>query len=136
MKKLENFINCLNILKEADFELAENNDIYRTGIIGQFNLTFELSWKALQAVLKLHGVNAAKTGSPREMLQLAYKYGFVDDEASWLIMLQMRNASIHIYDADKIDEMLYLIRNNFLPAFDSLKNTLAEKYSEVIKEFE
>ena len=41
MKKLDNFINCLDILAKADFKLAETNDIYRTGIIGQFNLTFE-----------------------------------------------------------------------------------------------
>lgn len=45
MKKLDNFSNCLPILKNADFKLAETNDIYRTGIIGQFNLTFELAWK-------------------------------------------------------------------------------------------
>ena len=43
MKKLENFTNSLSILAEADFKLAEENDIYRTGIIGQFNLTFELA---------------------------------------------------------------------------------------------
>ena len=35
MKKLENFTNSLSILAEADFKLAEENDIYRTGIIGQ-----------------------------------------------------------------------------------------------------
>ena len=46
MKKLENFSNCLNVLKNADFDLADNNDIYRTGVIGQFNLT----WKALQEI--------------------------------------------------------------------------------------
>ena len=37
MKKLENFSNCLEVLKSADFEMADNNDIYRTGVIGQFN---------------------------------------------------------------------------------------------------
>ena len=42
MKKLENFSNCLNVLKNADSDLADNNDIYRTGVIGQFNLTIEL----------------------------------------------------------------------------------------------
>ena len=55
MKKLDNFSNCLNSLKGVDFEFANENDIYRTGVIGQFNLTFELAWKALQAVLREHG---------------------------------------------------------------------------------
>jgi len=27
MKKLENFSNCLEVLKSADFEMADNNDI-------------------------------------------------------------------------------------------------------------
>lgn len=34
MKKLDNFCNCLEVLKNADFDLADNNDIYRTGVIG------------------------------------------------------------------------------------------------------
>ena len=35
MKKLDNFSNCLTILRNADFKLADNNEIYRTGIIGE-----------------------------------------------------------------------------------------------------
>ena len=81
MKKLDNFSNCLDVLKNADFEFANNNEIYRTGVIGQFNLTFELAWKALQAVLRIHGAEGAGTGSPREILQLGYKLGFVNDSA-------------------------------------------------------
>ena len=88
MKKLVNFTSCLNVLKKADFAFANDNEIYRTGIIGQFNLTFELAWKALQEVLRTHGVGQAETGSPREILQLAYKHGFVDDSAVWLLMLK------------------------------------------------
>ena len=77
MKKLDNFTNCLSILENADFKLAETNDIYRTGIIGQFNLTFELAWKALQEIMRMHSVEGASTGSPREVLQLGYRIGFI-----------------------------------------------------------
>ena len=63
MKKLDNFINCLAVLANADFKMAETNDIYRTGIIGQFNLTFELAWKALQEIMRMHGIEEASTGS-------------------------------------------------------------------------
>ncbi len=56
MKKLDNFIHCLAVLANADFKMAETNDIYRTGIIGQFNLSFELAWKALQEIMRIHGI--------------------------------------------------------------------------------
>jgi len=127
MKKFENFVNCLNVLRDADFELANENDIYRTGVIGQFNLTFELAWKALQAVLRVHGVEGAETGSPREILQLGYKVGFINDSTVWLTMLQVRNTVVHIYNENKIDEMLLMIRDSFIPAFIVLEKTLHKK---------
>lgn len=130
MKKLDNFSNCLSVLKNADFSMADNDEIYRTGVIGQFGLTFELAWKALQAVLREHGVKGAETGSPREILQLGYKSGFVDDSAVWLAMLKKRNTLVHIYDEDEADEMLLLIRDSFIPAFLVLEETLRNKLRE------
>ena len=130
MKMLDNFSNCLTILRNADFKLADNNDIYRTGVIGQFNLTFELAWKALQEILRLHGAEGADTGSPREILQLGYKLGFVNDSAVWLLMLKKRNTSVHIYNEQEVDEMILLIRDSFIPAFVALEKTLREKLAE------
>lgn len=130
MRKLDNFANCLDVLQGADFAFAEGNNIYRTGIIGQFNLTFELAWKALQEVLKMHGVESAATGSPREILQLGYKMGFLDDAAVWLLMLRKRNTSVHIYDENAIEEMMLLIRDSFIPAFVTLQQTLQNKLAE------
>ncbi len=130
MKKLDNFSNCLSILKNADFKFAETNDIYRTGIIGQFNLTFELAWKALQEIMKIHGVEGAATGSPREILQLAYKIGFLNDSAVWILMLKKRNTSVHIYNEEEVDELILLIRDSFLPAFVNLEKLLNEKLNE------
>ena len=40
---------------------TERSDIYRTGIIGQFNLTFELAWKALQEIMRMHSVAEAES---------------------------------------------------------------------------
>lgn len=131
MKKLDNFANCLDILKQADFDLADSNDIYRMGVSVQFNLTFELAWKALQEVLRMHGVEGAETGSPREILQVGYKVGFVNDSSVWLLMLKKRNTSIHIYNEEEIDELIVFIRDSFIPAFTELEETLQEKLIEV-----
>lgn len=136
MKKYDNFTNCLNVLKNADFELANNNEIYKTGVIGQFNLTFELAWKALKEILLLHGADGLKTGSPREVLQLGYKFGFVDDSSVWLTMLKKRNTSVHIYNEAEINEMLLLIRDSFIPAFAVLENTLQKKLNEAAGNWE
>ena len=102
INKLDYFSKSLDVLKRAEFEKAKQDKIYRTGVFCQFNLTFELAWKALQAVLRLHGAERAETGSPREILQLGYELGFVDDAAVWLLMLKKRNTSVHIYDEDVI----------------------------------
>lgn len=130
MKKLDNFSSCLDMLRHADFPLADRDDIYRTGIIGQFNLTFELAWKALQAVLKLHGAAGAESGSPREILQLGYKFGFLDDSTVWLLMLKKRNMAVPMYNEEEMDELILLIRDSFLPAFSLLEHTLQEKLAQ------
>lgn len=130
MKQLDNFSNRLIVLKNADFRLADYDDIYRMGVMRLFDQTFFLAWKALQEILRLHGVEGADTGSPREILQLGYKLGFVNDSAVWLLMLKKRNTSVHIYNEQEVDEMLLLIRDSFIPAFLALEKTLREKLAE------
>ena len=88
MRKTDNFQNCLEILKNADFLRAGEDDIYRTGIIGQFGLTFELAWKALQGMLREYSVMEAETGSPREILKAGYGAGWISDPEVWLLMLK------------------------------------------------
>lgn len=133
MKKIDNFSNSLNTLKNADFACASEDDIYRIGIVGQFNLTFELAWKSLQEVLMLHSVIGAETGSPREILKLGYRTGFIDNSDVWLLMLKKRNLSVHIYNEEDIDELIVLIRDSFIPVLDKLVNVLRDKIADADK---
>lgn len=130
MKQLDDFSDRLMILENADFRLADYDDIYRMGVMRLFDQTFFLAWKALQEILRLHGAEGADTGSPREILQLGYKLGFVNDSAVWLLMLKKRNTSVHIYNEQEVDEMILLIRDSFIPAFVALEKTLKEKLAE------
>lgn len=136
MKKLDNFSNYLRVLKNADFELADSNEIYRTGVIGQFNLTFELAWKALQAVLRLHGAEGADTGSPREILQLGYKFGFINDSSVWMLMIKKRNLSVNIYNEEDVEKMIVLIRDSFITEFVDLEKVLEKKVEEADESWE
>lgn len=134
IKKLDNFSRSLEILRNADFSKASEDNIYRTGIVGQFSLTFELAWKSLQAVMRLHSVMEADIGSPRDILKLGYKIGFIEDSDVWLLMLKKRNLSVHIYDEEEIDELIVLIRDSFVPALSKLEDTLYDKLSDVDKD--
>ena len=78
----------------------------------------------------MHGIEEASTGSPREILQLAYKIGFISDSEVWLLMLKKRNTSVYIYNEDEVDEMILLIRDSFISAFTVLKDTLVKKLDE------
>ena len=77
--------------------------------------------------MKMHSVEGAVTGSPREILQLGYKVGFVNDSEVWLLMLKKRNTSVHIYNEDEVNEMIMLIRDSFIPAFIVLRDMLVKK---------
>ena len=114
MRKVENFSSGLAVLKRADFTAAYDNEFYRAGVIANFNITFELAWKALQEVLRLEGVEQAVTGAPRDILKLGYRFGLIDDIAVWLLMLESRNIAIHIYNEAEADKLLILIRDSFM----------------------
>lgn len=130
MKKYDNFIKCFSILENSKIEKTAESEIYRTGVIGQFNLTFELAWKALQEVLRAHRAEGAETGSPREILKLGYKVGFLSNDEVWLSMLNSRNASIHVYDEEEVNELIKRIYCEFIPEFSRLRDTLKEKIDE------
>lgn len=80
--------------------------------------------------MRMHSVEGASSGSPREILQLGYKIGFINDSEVWLLMLKKRNTSVRIYNENEVDEMIMLIRDSFIPAFLVLKDVLVEKLDE------
>lgn len=122
------------MLKKADFEKTTESEIYRIGVIAQFNLTFELSCKALQKVLRIHGVEEAVVGALGEILQLAYRVGFISDTSTWLQMLKKRKFAIHIYSEDKADELVSLIRDRFISTFTILEEKLKAKIDNAANE--
>ncbi|MEG0322633.1 MAG: HI0074 family nucleotidyltransferase substrate-binding subunit [Clostridia bacterium] len=130
MKKIENFSRCLGVLRTCDPQLLKKDQLYRMGVIGQYSLSFELGWKALQAVLVLHGVAEAETGSPREILKQGYRVGFLNDEDLWLEMLKKRNVATHVYNEAEADELSELILHTYLPALERMRDTLEIKASE------
>ena len=50
-------------------------------------------------------------------------------------MLKRRKTLVHLYNENEVDEMLLLIRDSYIPAFSTLRDTLEEKLAEVENEW-
>ena len=125
VKKLDAFAKSLAVLGKSNRETTD--EIYRMGIIGQFHLTFELSWKALREILLLHGVSEAASGSPREILKAGYQFRFLDDESLWLDMLKRRNLTTHVYNEELADELVTLIFEKYIAELENLRDELKRR---------
>lgn len=89
----------LEDLGRAHARLAEAlkqpaNEFVRDAAIQRFEFCFELAWKSIQAVARLEGQEGA---SPRVAFQMAWRSGWISDEAAWLDMLDERNRTSHTY---------------------------------------
>ncbi|SHK37463.1 HI0074 family nucleotidyltransferase substrate-binding subunit [Fibrobacter sp. UWEL] len=127
MQKFDNFKNCFEVLKNSEKAKALADEIYRTGVIGQFGLAFELAWKTLQELMRLHGIEEAENGSPREILRAGFKYGFLNDESTWLSMLKDRNSASHIYDEESFNSVLDRVYSGYIGEFDNFKSAMESK---------
>ena len=125
VKKFDAFAKSLAMLSKSNRETTD--EIYRMGIIGQFHLTFELSWKALSEILLLHGVSEAASGSPREIIKSGYQFHFPDDENLWVDMLKRRNLTTHIYNEELVD----LIFGKYIAASENLRDELNQRLESV-----
>ena len=70
-------------------------DLVVDGTIQRFEFAFELAWKLMQAILKVHGIEAA---SPRTAIKEAFRVGWLPDGEGWIDMLEDRNKTSHLYD--------------------------------------
>ncbi|MDE6944574.1 MAG: HI0074 family nucleotidyltransferase substrate-binding subunit [Lachnospiraceae bacterium] len=131
MKKYDNYVSHLNVLKQADKEQLDNAFII-SGIIDKFSIQFELGWKVLKELLAYEGSTAAATGSPRGIIKEAYAvYPFFDGEL-WLDMLKDRNDMAHIYDGNAAGELVERILSCYIPEFIRLERELNRQYADIL----
>ena len=123
MKKFENFCKALKNLELAA-EQESYSQLEETGFVAMFEICFEQSWKLLKEILKREGIDESKTGSPRQILKSAYGAGILSDEKIWLEILEDRNILSHVYDADKATDIIFKIKQDYLPTFQKLKSTV------------
>lgn len=70
------------------------SDRDRDSAILRFELAYEVTWKLLQRMARLQGLDAA---GPRETFSQAFKLGWIEDETAWFDIIAARNLAVHVY---------------------------------------
>ena len=115
LKRLEerrmDFENAFKRLEEA---LKENEtEIAIDGTLHRSEFTFELAWKTMKDYLEYHGV-IENTGSPREIIKVAFKQGLIAEGEDWIQMMLSRNSLSHLYDEKTSRQIYDLIKNKYV----------------------
>jgi nucleotidyltransferase substrate binding protein (TIGR01987 family) len=76
---------------------SPSSDLEKAGCIQYFEFSFELAWKCIKETSQEQGLPECL--SPKSCLRLAFSQEWIDDEETWLNMLQARNLMTHTYDA-------------------------------------
>lgn len=115
-QKVANFRLALAALEQSlSTPVSEPRDM--SGIIKDFELAYELGWKALKQTLAEQG---HPSGSAREAFSLAYSLEYLSEEAVWLEMIGDRNLTVHTYNQTLAKAMCERIRQRFSPALKEL----------------
>jgi nucleotidyltransferase substrate binding protein (TIGR01987 family) len=122
---MESLGNALDRFGEA-LAHPDPDDIVMDGTIQRFEFTFELFWKTLRRFLQREGID---TASPKNTVRHAYRRGLLEREQLWLDMLEDRNRSSHVYNAEMAHEIFGRLPSHYRELrnrFEHMKRQVAE----------
>lgn len=102
--------------------------ITMTGSVALFEICFGQSWKAMKEILLDHGYSAGQTGSPKQIVKLAYSAGMIQDQDGWLKMLESRNDVVHSYNEEIARGIIENVKKSYISLFDKLKAEIANQW--------
>lgn len=110
------FDNLCRAYKNLDRSLAtpvaEPRDL--SGIIKDFEMVYELSWKVLKKRLLAEG---HQTQGARDVFAKSFQLGFINDQAVWLEMIDDRNNAAHVYDEASAQKIVDRVRSRYHTVF-------------------
>ena len=117
-QRLKDFENAFIKLKEGT-QKGNPDDLEIDGVLQRFEFTFELAWKTLKDYMEYQGFSN-KIGSPREIIQQAFKHGLIEDGETWIKMMLSRNALSHLYDENTSRKIYEEIKKQYIELLETL----------------
>ncbi len=128
MKKYDNFCKALVNLQEIKEYNEPFDNVTTTGLVALYGICFEQAWKAMKEILEDQGFLEESLGSPRKVLQIAYKARMIDDEELWLEALKARNNVAHAYNEGIALKIIGEVKTTYLQMFEDLQDKLEKEW--------
>ena len=108
------------LLQLSDALEESESPIVRDACLQRFEFCYELLWKTLKVFLEdIHGVRAV---SPRQVFKEAFALSIIDEELTFVEMIESRNTLSHTYNEEQATK-IYVKCAAYLEA---MKNVLAQ----------
>lgn len=124
IRQASSFINfgrsLANLKRSVATPVTEPRDL--SGILKDFEMSYELSWKVLKRLLQEEG---HQTLGAKDVYTKAYQLGYLSDDSVWLRMIEDRNRTAHVYDEAQAKGIAENIRKDYLPALEALLSRLS-----------
>ncbi len=130
MKKYENFCTCLNDLKNYKKYEDTKEAVIKQGVLSQLEITYDTSWKLMKWILSKEGVVSAESGSPKAILSLAYQYGIINEEETWIELHRDRNRLAHEYSINNILDIFDKVFTRYLPILEEVLDKIPKERAE------
>ena len=118
----QNFLKSLkNLERSVSTPITEPRDL--SGILKDFEMVYELSWKVLKKLLNEQG---HQTLGAKDVFSRAYQLGYLEEESVWLKMIEDRIHTAHVYDETEASRIVKKVIESYLPAFHKLKSNLGK----------
>jgi nucleotidyltransferase substrate binding protein (TIGR01987 family) len=122
--KVINFAKALDRLREAvkEYKKLDAGDVIRDGMIQRFEFTYELAWKTTKEYLEDMGL--VDRNSPKAVIREASAQKLITNEPVWLLMLNDRKQTSHVYNEEIAVEIAARISNSYIGEFEKLLSEL------------
>lgn len=115
----DDYKSAFNNLNEAAQNAKTNLEI--DGAIKRFELCYELSWKLMKEYLANLGIICR---NPRDCFKQAYQNDLIENEDTWLDMIDCRNQLVHTYTFEQSRKIFEKIKNDYVKEFEKIFNKI------------
>ncbi len=124
---LERSLNVTEYAKDFHTLSLDQQETLKAGVIHNFKISYELSWKFIKRWLEVNeGQEIVDGVTRRELYRIAFENRLIENVEEWMNFHSTRNITSHSYDAE-VANNAYETAVHFLPFAKKLLERLTLK---------